>query len=387
MRRLSQDPTEGAFVQDPYPFYDRLRAAGPLVWWEEYGMLVTAGMETVMAILKDRRFGREAPRAPTPPHLEPFAALERHSMLELDPPRHTRLRALVSRAFTSRTVAALAPGIEALCHALVDDFPEGPFDLLPAYAEPIPVRTIARLLGVPEADAPQLLRWSHAMVAMYQAGRDRGVEDAAAAAAGAFAAYLRAVLTAKRAAPADDLLSRLIAAQDAAEPLSEEELVSTVVLLLNAGHEATVHAIGLAVARLLARGAREDDPERAVEEALRHDPPLHLFTRHAKEPLTLHGHDFAPGDPVACLLGAANRDPAAFEAPAAFDPGRPPRQHAAFGAGAHFCVGAPLARLEMRIALQVLLERRPDLRPVRPPRLAPTYHFHGLTALEVAARS
>lgn len=385
MRRLSQDPAEDAFVQDPYAFYDRLRAAGPLVWWEEYAMPVAAGAETVMAILKDRRLGREGPCPEAPPHLEAFAALEGHSMLELDPPRHTRLRGLVARAFTTARIARLAPGIEALCHELIDAFPEGPLDLLPAYAEPIPVRTIARLLGVPEADAPRLLAWSHAMVAMYQAGRTRAVEDAAARAAGEFAAHLRGVVEAKRRAPGDDLLSELIAVRDGSDRLSEDELISTAVLLLNAGHEATVHAIGLAVAALASRGLAPGDPERAVEEALRHDPPLHLFTRHAKERLTLHGHRLEPGEPVACLLGAANRDPAAFEAPSTFDPARPPRRHAAFGAGTHFCVGAPLARLEMRIALRVLFERRPNLRLAEPPRCAPTYHFHGLTRLRVRA--
>ena len=384
MRRLSQRPTEDAFVQDPYPFYDRLRAAGPLVWWEEYGMPVAAGMEAVTAILKDRRFGREGPAAPVPGHLAPWQAIEDHSMLELDPPRHTRLRALVARAFTSRAAQRLAPGLEALCRDLADRFPEGTFDLLPAYAQPIPAVTIARLLGVPEEDVPDLLRWSHAMVGMYQAGRDRAAEDAAARASVEFAAYLRAAIASRRAAPRDDLLSELVAARDGADRLSEEELISTAVLLLNAGHEATVHAIGLGAARLLARRPEPGaDLDALVEEALRHDPPLHLFTRRAAERLTLHGHRFEAGDPVACLLGAANRDPAAFARPGAFDPARPAAFHAAFGAGIHFCVGAALARLELRIALGVLLERRPPLRVVRPPRLAPIYHFHGLEALWV----
>ena len=338
MRRLSQPPTCDAFVQDPYPFYARARAAGPLVWWDEYAMPVATTHAAVLGVLKDRRFGREAPPAPVPPHLAPFQAVEAHSMLELDPPRHTRLRGLVNRAFTSRAVAALGPGIEALCHALIDAFPAGePFDLLAAYAQPIPVAAIARLLGVPEEDAPALLRWSHAMVAMYQAGRSRAVEDAAARAAAEFAAYLGRAIAAKRAAPTGDLLSELIAAREAGDRLSEEEMVSTAILLLNAGHEATVHAIGNGAAALLAGGlaqglAATGDPDRLVEEALRFDPPLHLFTRYAKEEATLHGHRFAPGDPVGCLLASANRDPAAHDAPDRFDPAREPRLHAAFGA-------------------------------------------------------
>ena len=245
--------------------------------------------------------------------------------------------------------------------------------------------TIARLLGVPEGDAPDLLRWSHAMVAMYQAGRTRAVEDAAATAAADFAAYLRRAVAAKRRAPSDDLLSELIAARDGADRLSEDELISTAILLLNAGHEATVHAIGNGAAALLSRGLRaEGCAEALAEEVLRHDPPLHLFTRHAKEEAEILGHRFAPGEPVGCLLASANRDPSAHEAPDAFDPSRAPRLHAAFGAGAHFCVGAPLARLELRLALTVLFERCPALALVEPPRFAPTYHFHGLERLIVS---
>ena len=260
MERLSQPPTDDAFVQDPYPFYGRARAAGALAWWDDYAMPVATTHAAVTALLKDRRFGREAPPAPVPPHLEPFHAVERHSLLELEPPRHTRLRSLVARAFTSRAADRLAPGIEALCHALVDAFPMGPFDLLQAYATQVPVVSITRLLGVPEGDAEALVRWSHAMVAMYQAGRTRAVEEAAGEAAGEFATYLRQVIARRRRAPSDDLLSELVAVRDGSDRLSEAELVSTVVLLLNAGHEATVHA-GNGVALLLARGIPDDaDP-------------------------------------------------------------------------------------------------------------------------------
>lgn len=383
--RLSQDPTEAAFVQDPYPFYAGARAAGPVVWWEDLAMPVATTHAAVSAVLKDRRLGRERPPEPVPPHLAAFAAVEAHSLLELEPPSHTRLRGLVARAFTSSSVAAMAPWIEALCRRLIDGFPDGPFDLLTAYAERVPVLTIARLLGLPEGDAGDLLRWSHAMVAMYQAGRTRAVEEAADAAAAAFADHLAAVFAAKRLAPADDLLSALIAARDGADGLSEAELTSTVVLLLNAGHEATVHAIGNGVAALLRTGARPGDPDRLAEEVLRHDPPLHLFTRHAKADCEVLGLALREGDPVGVLLASANRDPAAHDDPDRFDPARLPRPHASLGAGIHFCVGAPLARLELRIALATLLARCPDLRLAEPPRVAPTWHFRGLERLMVAA--
>ena len=386
MREIDQDPTDPAFVQDPYPFYARARALGPLVRWRQYGMPVATTHAAVTALLRDRRLGRQAPvPAPVPPHLAPFYRIEGDSMLELEPPRHTRLRGLVLRAFTSRRVAALAPGIEATCHRLLDEAPET-CDLLAAYCRPVPVLTIARLLGVPERDAPDLLRWSTAMVAMYQAGRTRAHEDAAAAAATEFSRYVRARVAAKRATPGEDLLTDLVRARDGDAALTDGEVAATAILLLNAGHEATVHALGGAVAALLAAGAAPDDPARAAEERLRHDPPLHVFTRWAYEDVELGGETIRAGEQVGCLLASAGRDPAAHERPDAFDPARPHAPHAAFGGGIHFCVGAPLARVEMQVALRVLWERRPALRLAEPPRHAPIYHFRGLERLSVTSR-
>ncbi|RBI83367.1 cytochrome P450 [Rhodosalinus halophilus] len=393
MQQLAQSPTDPAFVQDPYPFYARARAAGPLVWWEDYAMPAAFDHATVGAILRDRRFGREVPpeRAETPPaHLAPFYAVEAHSMLELEPPRHTRLRGLVLRAFTTRRIAAMAPEIEALCHGLIDAFPDGPFDLLPAYAQKVPVIVIARLLGVPETMADQLLAWSNAMVAMYQARRDRAVEDAAARAAADFAAFLRAYVEERRERPADDLITHLIAAEEEGEKLTTDELVTTCILLLNAGHEATVHTLGNGVKTLLEEGVgperlAPDRAEATVEEILRFDPPLHLFTRYAYAPVEIAGHRFERGEQVALMLAAANRDPAVWDAPERFDADRAPRTNLAFGAGLHFCVGAPLARLELRIALAALFDRCPGLRLAERPRYADLYHFHGLEALSVVA--
>ena len=391
MLTLSQSPTDPAFVQDPYPFYDRARAGGDLFFWQDYGLICATAHRAVGALLRDRRLGREAPpgHAPAiPPHLAPFYAVEAHSMLEREPPAHTRLRGLVLRAFTSRRITALAPAIEALAHSLVDRFPAGPFDLIDAYARPIPVIVIARLLGVPEDRAPDLLAWSNAMVGMYQARRTRAEEDAAVAATLAFTAFLRDHIAVRRRRPADDLITDLIAAEEAGERLSTDELVSTCILLLNAGHEATVHTLGNGVRTLLDRGLTRVDAA-TIEEILRFDPPLHMFTRWICEDATLFGHPFRRGDQVACLLAAAGRDPAAYPDPARFDPARfdtgatAPAHHA-FGAGIHFCVGAPLARLELLIALQVLFARRPDLRLTMPPAYANLYHFHGLDRLMVA---
>ncbi|MGB1209145.1 MAG: cytochrome P450, partial [Paracoccaceae bacterium] len=322
-----------------------------------------------------------------PPHLRDFYAIESHSMLELEAPRHTRLRGLVLRAFTSRRIAALAPDIDQMCHDLIDRFPSGAFDLLTAYAQEVPVRVIARLLGVPEDMTPDLLRWSHDMVAIYQARRDRAVEDAANTAARDFAAFLTGYIKDRRNQPADDLITHLIAAEQDGARLSTPELITTCVLLLNAGHEATVHAIGNGVAQLLPRGlgVTPATAETASEEILRYDPPLHMFTRYVYEDGDYAGASLKRGDEIALSLGASGRDPARTHDPHRFDITRKPQAHTAFGGGAHFCVGAPLARLEMQRALPILFDRCPALSLASPPQYANSYHFHGLTELRVTA--
>ena len=387
MLRLSQPATEPGFVQNPYPFYDRAREGGDLFFWEDYGLPCATSHRAVSALLRDRRLGREAPAevAPGfPEHTRPFYDIEAHSMLELEPPRPTRLRGLVLRAFTSRRIAALAPEILALCDRLIDAFPAWPFDLLDAYGRVIPVVVIARLLGVPEARSDDLLRWSNAMVAMYQARRTRAIEDAAVEAALAFRAFVEETVAERRSRPGDDLLTHLIAAEEAGERLSTDELVATCILLLNAGHEATVHTLGNGVKTLLEQGVRRVD-EAVVEEVLRFDPPLHMFTRWATEEVEAFGHRFRRGDRVALLLGAANRDPVAYAEPGRFDPAREGPANVAFGGGIHFCVGAPLARLELLVGLGRLMERCPGLRLAETPRYADVYHFHGLERLVVEA--
>ena len=390
METIRQSPTDPAFVQNPYPFYDRVRALGPVVLWEDYGLPVTASATVAGAVLRDRRFGREVPaelREPVPDHLAPFYAVDDHSMLELEPPRHTRLRGLVLRAFTSRRIAALAPEIATLAQALADALPDtGPFDLIEGFARPLPVIVIARLLGVPEERADDLLRWSNAMVALYQARRSRAIEEAAAAAARDFASFLRAHADRRRTTPRDDLITHHLAARDEDGGLSTEELVGTCILVLNAGHEATVPMIGNGVKTLIetktaAAALAPDRVEATVEELLRFDPPLHLFTRWAYAEVELGGHVFRRGDRIGCLLAGANRDPKGWDRPNRFLPDRPGRANLSFGAGLHFCVGAPLARLELQIALPILFARRPGLRFAAKPRYADLYHFHGLERL------
>ncbi|SIN97881.1 cytochrome P450 [Vannielia litorea] len=393
MQRLSQSPTDPAFVQDPYPFYHRARDAGDLFLWEDYGQVAAAGYAQVKRLLKDRRLGREMPpdlAPPVPERLQPFYDVEAHSMLELDPPRHTRLRGLVLRAFTSATVEAQRPALEALCARLISAFPSGPFDLHEAFCRPLPVITIATLLGVDTARAPDLLAWSNAMVGMYQAGRTPAMEEAAIAATRAFTAFLAEEIARRRATPSDDLLSHLIAAEEEGEKLSAAELTSTVILLLNAGHEATVHSLGNAVKLicehdLAALASSTEDAPLLTEEVLRFAPPLHIFERIAREDFEVYGHELKRGQKISCLLAGANRDPAAYPNPDVFDPIRRGPSNMAFGAGLHFCVGAPLARLELQVALPALFAACPGLALAEAPRYAPVYHFHGLEKLVVTA--
>jgi len=400
-RRLSLDPRDPTFLQDPYPAYAAIQAVASMVYWEQLGQWCVFRYEDVDQLLRDRRFGREilhlttrdALGWPDPPaHTRDFDAVDAHSLLEREPPTHTRLRSLINRAFGPRRVAQLRPAIEALAHALIDDFPSTPFDLIEAYATPIPVRIIARLLGVSEAMAPALLAWSHRMVAMYGVGRTQAVEEDANAAAAEFSAWLRDLVAERRHAPGDDLLSLLIAAEDGGARLSEPELVSTAILLLNAGHEATVHALGNAVHAALTQCDAaermdlvrdEGQVARFVEEALRYRPPLHLFKRYVLEPLSWDGVDLPQGAQIAVLLGAAGRDPRVNVDPHRFDPTRLRPAHVSFGAGIHYCVGAPLARLELQVALQTLFQRCPTLALADVPRVQDSWHFHGLERLLV----
>lgn len=383
MRHFSQSPTDPSFVQNPYPFYNSTRPG--IFWWDEYEMVGLTSHASVSAALRNRKMGRECPPefAPKhPDHLAAFYAVESHSMLELEAPKHTRLRRLVLKAFTSRTIASLAPQITAACHAQIDAFPDTAFDLLAAYAQPVPALIIAQLLGVPSERVPQLLTWSNAMVAMYQARRTPEIEADAIAATNAFTAFMQEYVDARRSRPGDDLISTLIAAEEDGEKLSTDELITTCILLLNAGHEATVHTIGNGTKTLLETGHRNIDAP-CVEEILRFDAPLHMFTRWVYEDVEIDGEILKRGDQVACLLGAANTDPEAYENPLVFDPTRKGPANTSFGGGIHFCVGAPLARLELQIAFQVLFERCPNLRLVEPAKYADIYHFHGLEKLMV----
>lgn len=391
MKQFDYSPLQDSFVQNPYAAYSEALADQPIRYWPAYGMPAVFDAATIQQLLRDRRLGRAPMPTETPEkaeHLTAFDAVEAHSMLDLEPPRHTRLRGLVLRAFTSRRIKALAPDIEEISADLLNGLPADAFDLLPSYCAPLPVRVIARLLGVPESIAPDLLNWSNAMVAMYMAGRDHETERHANAAARAFTEFLSGYIEDRRAKPADDLITHLIAAEDDGKKLSRDEMISTCILLLNAGHEATVHTMGNAVKCLLeheipTHALSDENIPNTVEEVLRFDPPLHVFTRVVYEGIEVGGHPLTAGDEIALVLGSAGRDPKLGADPDRFDPFRPAAAHAAFGAGLHFCIGAPLARLELQIGLQALFRAAPNLQLTKRPNYASIYHFHGLESLWV----
>jgi cytochrome P450 len=392
-RSVDLDPRSAQFFNDPYPAYDAIRAACPAFKWEQYGHWCFAGFDDVSALLRDRRFGRQILHVATrdelgwpepPEHIRVFTDHEKHSLLELEPPVHTRLRGLVNRAFLSRQVERLKPKLVSLCNRLLDDIEkQGEVDLITTYATPVPIMIICDLLGAPIEMAEQFLKWSHDHVAMYMARRDRAVEDHAVAAVTAFSSYMRELIRERTKSPGDDLLSELIRAKDEGGKLSEDELVTTAILLLNAGHEATVHSIGNGIKALIEDGHQGSITAGHVEEVLRFDAPLHMFTRYALEDLDYAGISFKKGETVGLMLGAANRDPQRFANPHRFDATRANNAHTSFGAGIHFCVGAPLARLEMEVALDMLFARFPKLQVTQAPKYRDAYHFHGLEALRV----
>lgn len=401
-RHVRLDPHEPAFVQNPYQAYRWLHGTSPAFFWEDFGFWCLGGFDSVNRLLRDRRCGRQNPAgvpdtrgtATDRRHLAAFDAIEANSLLELEPPVHTRLRTLVNRAFVSRQVERLRPRIEVLANELIDRFdPHAPVDLLTNYAAPLPITVIAEMLGVPVEMGPQLLDWSHQMVAMYMHGRTREVEKTADRAANDFADFLRQYVKERRKNPGEDLLSLLISAQEGDQKLSEDELVSSTILLLNAGHEATVHQTGNGVRTILAQGG---DPRRfftsaestakTVEECVRIDAPLHMFTRYTYEAVEIAPDvTLKPGELVGLLLGMANHDPTAFTEPEAFSPERADQKNVTFGAGIHFCVGAPLARLELQVSLKTLFDRLPHLQLASEPRFRDTYHFHGLEKLYIKA--
>jgi cytochrome P450 len=363
MRSTSVDLTSPDVVADPYPAFADERSQGDVAWHPASGTFLTFSHAAASAVLRDRRLGRIWRDREPAAYLEPFNLLHRNQMMENEPPDHTRLRRLVAAAFARGHIERLRPRVQSLAESLLDEVDPGGFDVIAAYAEPLPVLVIAELLGVPASLVPELRGWSQAIVRMYEPSPSDEVVAAAVSSATDFADAIRELAEERRKAPEADLLSDLVAARDGAARLSEDEVVASAVLLLNAGHEASVNVFGNGLVALLERGLAPVAGKEAlcVEEMLRFDSALQLFERTAIEAVDIAGVTVEEGQKIAALLGAANRDPAVFADADSFDVRRDPNPHLAFGAGLHFCLGAPLARMELVESLTHLFSRFPRL--------------------------
>jgi cytochrome P450 len=397
------DPSDPAFLEDPYPVLNRLREGARVFYDEGRERWFVTRHEDVRACLRDKRLGRNFRHVMTPneigvPELDPrwqaFWSTERWSLLWLEPPDHTRIRKLVAAAFTPRSVEALREPAAELAHELLAPLAgAGRMELLYDYAQPYSISVICRMLGVPLDRHRDLLDWSHRMVKMYEFDVPDEAAEAANAAASEFQEYVRGLIAERRAQPQDDMVSALVDARVDGARLSDEEIVSTVIVLLNAGHEASVNTLGngmLAFARHPEQWRRvvggDVSPAAAGEEMIRYDPPLQLFERWVLADDFAIGEAAIPrGDKLALLFGSANRDPRVFDRPDEFDVDREnAAQHIGFGGGIHVCIGAPLARVELEASVDALRRYWPDFELSTEPRRTGAFVIWGLQGLQLA---
>jgi unspecific monooxygenase len=377
----SLDLGDPEFVADPYPFFAEERRRHSVAWHEPSEMYLTFAHPAVSTVQRNRDLGRIWHDREPAAYLEPFNLLHRNQMMENEPPEHTRLRRPVAAAFNRGHIERLRPRVRELAAELLAAVDPTEFDAVGDFAEPLPVLVISELLGVPRVHAPQLREWSQAIVRMYEPAPSTEVVDAAVIASRDFAALVRDIADQRRTNPADDLISDLVMTD-----LSPDEVVASAVLLLNAGHEASVNVFGNGLVALLQRGLRPaDDVPVTVEEMLRFDSALQLFVRTATAPVAIGDVVVEPGQKIAALLGAANRDPAVFADADTLDVRREPNPHLAFGVGVHFCLGAPLARMELAESLSAMFATYPDLRLAGDPVSRGTFVLKGYRSVPVTA--
>jgi len=397
------DPSDPEFLADPYPVLNRLRERAPLFYDAGRERWFVTRHEDVRSCLRDKRLGRnfrhvlepaEIGVPPLDPRWQAFWDSERWSLLWLEPPDHTRLRKLVAAAFTPRSVEALREPAHALARELLEPLAEaGEMELLYDYAQPYSIAVICRMLGVPLDRHRDLLDWSHRMVKMYEFEVPFEAAHAASEAAAEFQEYVRGLIGERRATPRDDMVTALVEARVDGGRLSDDEIVSTVIVLLNAGHEASVNTLGngmLAFARHPDQWRRVVDgtvpAQPAGEEMIRFDPPLQLFERWVlTDDFAVAGVPIPRGAKIALLFGSANRDPRVFDRADEFDVARDNAlQHIGFGGGIHVCIGAPLARIELEASLEALRRSWPDFRLVEAPRRTGAFVIWGLEGLRLA---
>jgi cytochrome P450 len=378
------------FIENPYPALAELRKAGKPVWHEETGLYLAATHADANAVLRTRTLGRIfKPRTPEE-DWSTFNWLHSDSLLDSEPPKHTRLRSLLVKAFNKNKIDSLKPDVEQITQRLLDEIEvklqtEGSFDAIGDFAEPLPVKVIAKLLGFPDEDEHLLRPWSQAIVKMYEVNPSPQVQLEAQQASQEFADYVKGLMEDRKRNPGTDLISDLAAVEEDGERLNAQELIATCVLLLNAGHEASVNGFGNGLVALMNNEEQlnlyRSNPyglaATAIDEFIRFDAPLHLFERTATEDTEIGGVTIPEGQKIAALLGSANRDETVFENPTTMDITRSPNPHIGFGAGIHFCIGAPLARMEMTTSLPALFAKYPNLELAAEPKRRPGFVLRG----------
>lgn len=378
---------------DPHPHYHRMRAATPIMAVPEWDEFVFTRWEDCERILRDPTMSSDPSKRRLEVPFMDFGGMERpSSMLMMDPPDHTRLRKLVSKAFTPRTVEQLRPHVAELVTGMLDEVDPSGFDLISGLGFPLPVTVICEMLGVPADDRHLFGPWSSDASRMLDGDLDDATIQRGIMAFMQLVNYLNGIFEERRASPRDDLLSALLAAEEEGDRLSEEELRSTVVLLFVAGHETTMNLIGNGTVAMLRQRDQWErlvaDPSLAVgavEECLRFDGPVHLTGRTATVPSVVGGVEIEPGQGLVTLLAAANRDPARFPDPDRLDITRPDNQHLTFSHGIHYCLGAALARLEGQEVFKALAQRFPTLELIEEPVHREHFVLRGYQAVAVAA--
>ena len=386
------------FVADPYEQLKELREFGKPVWHEGMQMFLAACHSDANDVFRNKSLGRIFIDKKPDFEWETFNWLHSDSILDSEPPKHTRLRSLVAKAFNRNKIEGMRPAVERITQQLLDAIDEKvisgeTFDLIADYAEPLPVKIIADLLGFPESEEHLLRPWSQSIVKMYEVNPSEQYQMEAKKAAAEFAEYVRSLAEHRKKNPGQDLITDLAMVEENGEKLNSHELVATCVLLLNAGHEASVNAFGNGMVAALERPVQAEllrknsraITDTALEEFMRFDAPLHLFERTATVDTELGGVKIEKGQKIAALIGSANRDSAVFERADEMDLTRDPNPHIGFGAGIHFCLGAPLARLEMSVSLPALWEKYPNMQLVGNPVRRPTFVLRGYESVSISA--
>ena len=386
------------FVADPYEQLKALREFSKPIWHEGMQIFLAARHSDANDVFRNKSLGRIFTDKKPDFEWETFNWLHSDSILDSEPPKHTRLRSLVAKAFNRNKIEGMRPAVERITQQLLDVIEEKvksgeTFDLIADYAEPLPVKIIADLLGFPESEEHLLRPWSQSIVKMYEVNPSEQYQMEAKKAAAEFAEYVRSLAEHRKKNPGQDLITDLAMVEENGEKLNSHELVATCVLLLNAGHEASVNAFGNGMvaalerpdqAELLRKNSRAIT-DTALEEFMRFDAPLHLFERTATVDTELGGVKIGKGQKIAALIGSANRDSAVFERADEMDLTRDPNPHIGFGAGIHFCLGAPLARLEMSVSLPALWEKYPNMQLAGNPVRRPTFVLRGYESVSISA--